>query len=372
MKSPLALEELLSALHSGSRVLDLGCGGGTFRYRDFPSIEIHAIDEGIHENVRGFPPNAHFVRAEASAIPWNNAVFDLVIVNFAFEHFPDPVAALKEIDRVAKDRAYVWISTPNAGSFEDQLYRNLFAGGGHLQSPSLERFLRLVYECTCLKLVSYLELPAGFTFLGNSEELRHLTWAIIDALRKSLALDAHSRSGYIFVLQKFSEAGPGFREYLRTCYACGSPDGLKSAVESGSIHGQADPWTCSRCGAYNIYPSSLKAVRLDEVEKAQRLQWERLPETHPARLREMVAERGRWGQELQQQLESLRKLHEKLHEEFDQRGQWALELDRIVKQQREEISRLGRIIAERETIKGYLKHIWQKYRRGHRRGTANG
>jgi len=30
-------------------VLDLGCGGGTFRYADFPSLKIHAIDAGIHE-----------------------------------------------------------------------------------------------------------------------------------------------------------------------------------------------------------------------------------------------------------------------------------------------------------------------------------
>jgi len=163
LRSPLSLEELLEALPSGSRVLDLGCGGGTFNYRGFPSLEIHAIDEGVHDNVRKFPANAHFVRARASAIPDADGVFDLVVVNFAFEHFADPVAALKEIDRVSKDNAYVWMSMPNAGSFEDQLYRNLFAGGGHLQSPTIERFLRQAYSSTSLKLISFLELPAGFT-----------------------------------------------------------------------------------------------------------------------------------------------------------------------------------------------------------------
>jgi SAM-dependent methyltransferase len=366
LKSPLTLDELLSSLPSKSRVLDLGCGGGTFRYADFPSLEIHALDEGIHENVRKFPPNAHFVRAGASAIPGTDAVFDLIIVNFAFEHFPDPGTALKEIDRVAKDRAYIWISMPNAGSFEDQFYRNLFAGGGHLQFPTLERFLRLVYGCTCLKLMSYLELPAGFTYLGESEELRHLTWAIIDALKKSVAIDAHSRSSYIFVLRKCSEAGPGYREHLRTCHACGSPDGIKSGVEGEKESGQASPWTCIRCGAHNVYPSNLEKIRLDEVERALRLQWERLPETHPARLREMVAERGRWGQELERQLESARQLNVKLQAEFDQRGQWALELDRTVNQQREEISRLGQIIAERETLSSLLKFFWRKLGRSSR------
>jgi SAM-dependent methyltransferase len=346
LKSPLSLDELLASLPSGSRILDLGCGGGTFRYGDFPSLEIHAIDEGIHDKVGSFPPNAHFVRAGASAIPNADAVFDLVIVNFAFEHFRDPIAALREIDRVAKDHAYVWMSMPNAGSFEDQLYRNLFAGGGHLHSPTLERFVRLAYEHTCLKMVSVLELPAGFTWLGDSGELRHLTWAIIDALKRSVAIDAHSRSGYIFVLQKSAEAGPGYREYLRTCHACGSPDAIDSGVDSQKEAARMLPWTCNRCGAHNTFPSVLQEVRMDKVERAQMLQWERFPETHPARLREMVEERGRWGQELERQLVSLRELHAGLQKEFDQRGQWALELDR-------ELTQL-------KSLRGYLRFSWRR------------
>ncbi len=346
LKSPLALDELLGSLPAGSRILDLGCGGGTFRYGGFPSLEIHAIDEGIHENVRNFPPNVHFVRAGASAIPNADAVFDLVIVNFAFEHFPDPAAALKEIDRVTKEHAYIWLSMPNAGSFEDQLYRNLFAGGGHLQSPTVERFIRLAYEHTCLKLISFLELPAGFTWLGESEELRHLTWAVIDALKRSVAIDAHSRSGYIFVLQKFSDAGPGYREYLRTCFACGSPDSVRAGVDSQKEGACTLPWTCGHCGAHNTYPSSLQTVRMDQVERAQTLQWQRFPETHPARLRQMVEERGRWGQELERQLQSLRQLHAKLQAEFDERGRWALDLDRE--------------LAQLKSLKGYLKFSWRR------------
>ena len=211
-KSPLTLAELLSALPAGSRILDLGCGGGTFTYSNYPALEIVALDEAVHEKVKDFPPHVRFARGLASAIPAPGGSFDAVVANFAFEHFPDAAAALGEIERVLADGARAWISIPNAGSFEDQLYRNLYAGGGHLQHPSFEWFLRQVYSGTSLRLISFVELPAGFTYLGTSEELRHLTWAIVDALRRTVGLDARTRSGYIFVLQKLASAGPGFVE----------------------------------------------------------------------------------------------------------------------------------------------------------------
>src|SRR5881628_1798449 len=150
VKSPLSLEEILSSLPEGARVLDLGCGDGTFDYSKFSKLAILAVDEATHEKVKSFPAHVVFSQGVASAIPEESGSFDAVVANFAFEHFPDAIASLREIDRVTRDGGRVWISLPNAGSFEDQLYRNLFAGGGHLQRPALERFLRQVYECTSL------------------------------------------------------------------------------------------------------------------------------------------------------------------------------------------------------------------------------
>ncbi len=313
-KSPMSLQDLLYPLKPGSRILDLGCDKGTFRYSDFPALSVHAVDEAIPDTVRGFPPNATFIRARASAIPQSDEAFDLVIVNFAFEHFPDARTALQEIQRVAKDGAYVWMSMPNAASFEDQLYRNMFAGGGHLQWPSFERFLRLVYQNTCLKLISYIELPAGYTFLGESEPLRHLTWAVVDALKRSAGADLSAKSGYIFVLRKASESGTGFLEASRTCSFCGSPDGDRSVQGEEASKGFGGKWTCPSCGAVHSHPATLQEVRLDDVERAQMLQWEKLPETRPARLRELITERTEWALALQRELDQLRK-------EFDRRGE---------------------------------------------------
>ncbi len=334
-QSPLSLEALLAKLGPSARVLDLGCGGGTFRYSDYPGLSITGIDESLHPKALQFPPNAKFIRAGASSIPAASSSFDLIIVNFAFEHFPDPAAALIEIERVAREHAYVWISIPNAASFEDQLYRNLFAGGGHLQSPSLERFLRWVYQCTCLKLISFVEIPAGFTFLGESEELRHLTWAIVDALKKSVAIDASARSGFIFILRKETAEGTGYREFARTCRNCGTPDSGTGDTATEEPEEPSKGWKCSSCGALNRHPSTLQAISLDSVEKALRLQWQRLPETHPAELKKMLDERGQWAQQLQKDAERIRSQNEDLAKELDQRGRWGLSLQKDLETERE-------------------------------------
>ena len=287
-KNLLSLRELLFQLPAGARVLDLGCGPGTFDYSTFPQLEIHALDQRIDEKVKSFPSHVRFKVGVASAIPERDSSFDVVVANFVFEHVPEAAGALREIDRVTRDGGHVWISMPNAGSFEDQLYRNLFAGGGHLQHPTFERFLRQTYENTSLKMIGYMELPAGFTYLGESEELRNLTWAIVDALKRTVGLDARSRSGYMFVLQKLSSLGPGFREYLRCCFKCGSPDETVVAGTSDELSSKS--WVCSGCGQQNRYPSSLQEVSLDDVDRGLRLQWERYPETHPQRLKELVDE----------------------------------------------------------------------------------
>jgi len=262
------------------------------------------------------------------------------------------------------------MSMPNASSFEDQLYRNIFAGGGHLQWPSFERFLRLVYQGTCLKLVSYIELPAGYTYLGESEALRHLTWAVVDALKRSTGADISARSAYIYVLRKCADSGPGFLEAFRTCSICGSPDGDRSVPGAEASAAAGEQWTCPNCGALHSHPSSLQEVPLDEVDRAQTLQWERLPETRPGRLRELLLERTEWAQALQRELQQERQNAARmeaeltgLKREFDDRGQWALGLDAELRRCREEISALRQRLAVLESPPQFLKFLFRQVRR---------
>ena len=345
LKSPRSFAELLSSLPAGASVLDLGSGPGTFDYRRYPHLRIRAVDEARPASF-DLPKHVEFALGSASSIPDADGSFDLVIVNFAFEHFPDARAALREIERVLRDGGRTWISVPNAASFEDQLYRNLFAGGGHLQRPDLEGFLRQVYSFTSLKLISYMEIPAGFTYLGESEELRHFTWAVVDALRRTVGIDARRRSAYSFVLQKLASAGPGFCEHLRSCSRCGTPDGeTEGSARDARV---AVEWTCPACGERNRYPGAIPLERVSEVERAMRAQWELHPETRPERLHEIVEERTRWAQQLDREIERQRGVIEEQHtrlqrleEELDGRGRGAGALDAELGAERERAARLS-------------------------------
>src|SRR5687767_11683358 len=106
-KDLLSLRDLLCELPAGARVLDLGCGAGTFDYSSFPHLEIHALDERIDEKVKSFPPHVRFKLGAASAISERDSSFDVVVANFVFEHVPEAAEALREIDRVTRDRKSV-------------------------------------------------------------------------------------------------------------------------------------------------------------------------------------------------------------------------------------------------------------------------
>ena len=49
------------------------------------------------------PPGVPAVRGDAHALPFQDSVFDLVIIKDALEHFVNPWQALAEVRRVMKD-----------------------------------------------------------------------------------------------------------------------------------------------------------------------------------------------------------------------------------------------------------------------------
>ena len=103
---------LLPRLHTGMRLLDVGCGPGTISTglaRAVAPGEVVGIDvsEDVIESARAHAAevsvaNARFEAASVYALPYEAASFDVAHAHQVMQHLATPVAALTEMRRVLR------------------------------------------------------------------------------------------------------------------------------------------------------------------------------------------------------------------------------------------------------------------------------
>jgi len=111
-------------LRPGERVLDIGCGVGTFAFHaakkgargigvDFSRKSLEAAR--ILTARYGLEDRTSFVAAEASALPFRNGAFDKVVAADFVEHITDrqKVKLMREMVRVLSDDGAIVVFTPN-------------------------------------------------------------------------------------------------------------------------------------------------------------------------------------------------------------------------------------------------------------------
>lgn len=106
---------------AGRDVLDVGCntGYGTLRFMPVAGrvvgvdVSPRAIDAARQRAPDGRP---EFVLTSGFNLPFPDDSFDLVTSFQVLEHVPDPVAFLRELERVARPRGTVILATPNAAT----------------------------------------------------------------------------------------------------------------------------------------------------------------------------------------------------------------------------------------------------------------
>lgn len=103
----------------GRRVIDVGCGDGTYTHELFAAaapaemVGVDAAAEAIglaRERYASATPALRFDVADAGALPFPPARFDVAVVRGLLHHVDDPVRVLTEISRVA---AEVCVIEPN-------------------------------------------------------------------------------------------------------------------------------------------------------------------------------------------------------------------------------------------------------------------
>jgi 2-polyprenyl-3-methyl-5-hydroxy-6-metoxy-1,4-benzoquinol methylase len=110
----------LVAAAEPARVLEVGCGQG-WLLRDIaaalPQVALTGIDRrpGAIEFAHSLVPSADLRVFDASALPFADGDFDLVVCCEVLEHVDDPEAVLCEIDRVG--RGHSVISVPDEPLF---------------------------------------------------------------------------------------------------------------------------------------------------------------------------------------------------------------------------------------------------------------
>lgn len=103
------IRQALAAGQSGAILLDLGCGTRPFQnlYESRSSFSVGTDVPFSQHDTRAVD-----VYSIAHALPFDDAVFDIVLCTEMLEHVPDPGAVMSEIRRVLKPGGRLVMTTP--------------------------------------------------------------------------------------------------------------------------------------------------------------------------------------------------------------------------------------------------------------------
>jgi len=257
---------LLSRLPAGARVLDLGAAAGSFPDVR-PGVLVVRLD--LKFDLGGAA--GCLVRGDAARLPFADGVFDLLVSNHSLEHFVDLEAVVREMGRVARPGAGLYVAVPDAGTLTDRIYRWIGCGGGHVnpfRKPA--EVIELIERLTGLAHRATRDLNSSLTFLnshnvrgwprrkiwlfGNGDErfLAVLLWALraVDRVFGS----GLSRYGWEF---HFGAADPGeVREpWVNVCVRCGaghSEEYLREQASGWRRFGPIESYRCPACAGFNL------------------------------------------------------------------------------------------------------------------------
>ena len=254
-EEPLFLHELIEALAPGGRVLDAGCGPGSWRYDARPDLGVVGFDIKFPPGPPAPARNAAILRADLARLPLRDEAFDLTLCHYVLEHVTRLEACCDELARVTRRGGTLYLSVPRAAAFDDRLYR--FAGYfakfallkfgkrlEHQQRFDLPKLLDL-FSARGLTLIAHARVPAGFSWMNDprTKPLQGGFTAFLAWLHRAWGLDLARDANYVMRFEKTGRKG--LRRVTHVCRECG---------EHGVIAAQTPwpkAWCCPWCGKEN-------------------------------------------------------------------------------------------------------------------------
>lgn len=203
------VESSLASLQAGARVLDVGCGSGTYltvplsrgRFR-VTGVDLHA--ESLIRAVTQSPTLTAVRAAELRC--FQSGVFDCVICSEVLEHLQDPLAALHEVRRILRPGGILLVTVPNGWGFKER---------ASLLDAALRRALPI--DALRRRLRSLTSATSGAPDTLN-QDTPHVQWFTTRSVR---ALFSAAGFRVVTERQKTLLCGPGADRLLRLSrHAC--------------------------------------------------------------------------------------------------------------------------------------------------------
>lgn len=258
---PLFLRETVAEAAGGARVLDAGCGPGSWPYGLRAELRIASFDVKYPPGPPAPAPHVAVFRADLARLPLREGLFDLTVCHYVLEHVTALTACCDELARVTRPGGRLYLAVPRSASFDDRLYR--FAGWfakiallkfrkriEHLQRFDLEKLLDL-FTARGFEPEALARVPAGFSWM-NDARVKRLQGPFTEALaglHRATGIDPARDANFVMTFRKTGGTGSrairSRRRVTHVCRACGE-------------HAILDPprpwprrWPCPWCGEQN-------------------------------------------------------------------------------------------------------------------------